>query len=78
MLVIEKSEFAQLVYETRKRLKLTQVEFALKLGVSYPTVNRWENARTQPIPLAVMRIEELLCEMGDRGLDLLTKYFPKV
>jgi transcriptional regulator with XRE-family HTH domain len=35
------------VRETRKRFRLTQNEFALKVGVSLPTVNRWENGRTQ-------------------------------
>lgn len=63
--------------ETRKRFRLTQNEFALKLGVSLPTVNRWENGRTQPIPLAVMRITALLQEMREQGSDLIAKYFPE-
>ena len=67
MSVIEKSEFAQLVRETRKHLGLKQEEFALKLGVSLPTISRWENGQTQPLLLAVMRVEEMLREMGESG-----------
>lgn len=43
----------------RKRLGLTQIEFAAKLGVSFASVNRWENEQNKPTKLAVMRMEEL-------------------
>ena len=38
---------------------LTQEKFAAKLGVTYPTINRWENGRAKPSPLAMKQIEEL-------------------
>ena len=40
-------------------------------GVTFPTINRWENGRARPSPLAMQKIEELLRSMGDRGSDLL-------
>lgn len=40
MSVTEAVEIAGLVRETRQHLGLTQEEFALKLGVSYQSVNR--------------------------------------
>ena len=49
-------------------------KFAVKLGVTFPTINRWENGRAKPSPLAVQRIEELLRSMGDNGADLLKRY----
>ena len=55
---------------------LTQEKFAAKLGVTFPTINRWENGRAKPSPLALQRIKELLQGMGDSGFDLLRKYFP--
>lgn len=32
----------------RKRMGLSQTEFARRLGVSFTTVNRWENAHHKP------------------------------
>ncbi len=66
---------AQLVRETRQCLKFTQVKLATILGVSFHTINRWENGRTQPSPLAIKQIKELLHQMGEPGKVLLNKYF---
>ena len=63
-----------LIRELRKRTELTQEKFAAKLGVTFPTINRWENGRAKPSPLAGQRIEELLRSMGDNGADLLKRY----
>jgi len=60
-----------LVRELRERTGLTQEKFAARLGVTFPTINRWENGRARPSPLAMQKIEELLRSMGDRGSDLL-------
>jgi transcriptional regulator with XRE-family HTH domain len=65
------------VRELRKRTGLTQEKFAAKLGVTFPTINRWENGRTKPSPLAMQKIEELLRKMGDSGNDLLKRLFEK-
>lgn len=75
MPVIDKSELASLVRETRQCLELSQVKFAAKLGVSFQSVNRWENGRTKPLPVALKQIEHLLHQMGETGRDLLAKYF---
>ncbi|WP_366931678.1 helix-turn-helix domain-containing protein [Nostoc sp. NOS(2021)] len=45
--------------------------------VSFHTINRWENGRTRPSPLAMKQIEQLLHEMGKPGEALLAKYFQK-
>lgn len=65
-------DMPSLIRELRKRTGLTQEKFAAKLGVTYPTINRWENDRAKPSPLARQRIEELLRSMGDDGADLLS------
>ena len=62
---------AVLVREVRARLGLTQEKFAARLGVTLPTINRWENGRTKPSPLAVQNLQELISDMGDDGKDLL-------
>jgi DNA-binding transcriptional regulator YiaG len=64
-----------LVKEIRKRLGLTQLQFAKTLGVSFQSVNRWERGKTKPLPIVLKHIEVMVKEMGDRGLDLVAKYF---
>jgi DNA-binding transcriptional regulator YiaG len=75
MSVTESLSTAVLVKETRKRLGLTQLQFAKTLGVSFQSVNRWERGRTKPLPIVLKQIEVMVKEMGDRGQDLLAKYF---
>lgn len=77
MTATRQSELADLVRETRHRLELSQAKFAARLGVSFQSVNRWENGRTKPLPMALKQIELLLQQMGERGEDLLSKYFPR-
>ena len=69
------ADIPRLVRELRERTGLTQEKFAAKLGVTFPTINRWENCRAKPSPLALKQIEDLLRGMGDRGNDLLEEYF---
>lgn len=64
-----------LIKETRRRLELTQEKFAAKLGVTLPTVNRWENGRTRPSPLAIQNLRELISSMGESGNDLMARFF---
>jgi len=40
------------VKEVRKQLGLSQEELAHELGVSFATINRWENGKTSPSKLA--------------------------
>ena len=65
-----------MIREVRGRLGLTQEKFAARLGVTLPTINRWENGRTKPSPLAIQNLRELISSMGENGKDLLEKYFP--
>lgn len=72
---IDHLQLADLVRETRQRLELSQAKFAAKLKVSFQSINRWENGRTKPLPMALKQIEHLLHQMGEAGQDLLIKYF---
>ena len=71
----EQSDISRLVRELRKITGLTQEKFAARLGVTFPTINRWENGRTRPSPLAMEKIEALLRDLGERGQSLLHGYF---
>ena len=56
----KKTEVAELIRNLRTKLGLTQEQFAAKVGVTWSTVNRWENGRGRPSPLAMKQIQELL------------------
>jgi transcriptional regulator with XRE-family HTH domain len=75
MPVTESLSTAVLVKETRKRLGLTQVQFAKTLGVSFQSVNRWQRGKTKPLPIVLKQIELMVKEMSDRAQDLLIGYF---
>jgi len=70
------ADMPRLVRELRALTGLTQEKFAAKLGVTFPTISRWENDRAKPSPLALKQVEELLRGMGEQGKDLLQEFFP--
>lgn len=47
----------------RKRLGLTQEQFAASVGVTFSTVNRWESGKSTPSPLAMKQIIMLKKEL---------------
>ncbi len=59
MSVTQLSAIARLVRETWQEVGLTQEQLAASLGVSYQNVNRWENGRAIPSPLAIKSINAL-------------------
>lgn len=68
---------SELIRELRLLMGLTQEQFAAKLGVTYSSVNRWENGRSKLSPMALKLVEDMLHQTGDRGRQLLEKYRAK-
>jgi DNA-binding transcriptional regulator YiaG len=56
-----------LVKEPRERLRLTQEQFAQKVGVPYSTVNHWEKGKRVPQPFLVRRLLELKIELDEQN-----------
>ena len=54
-----KKNIPEILKKLRTAFGLTQEQFAAKLGVTYSTVNRWENNKGKPSPLAMLRLEKL-------------------
>ena len=83
-LTIQQPTVGSLVQDLRQALRLTQKQFAAHLGVTFPTINRWENGHAMPSPLALKQINTLLnqlCESPDEALRgrskaIREKYFP--
>ncbi|MBC6435624.1 helix-turn-helix transcriptional regulator [Nostoc sp. HG1] len=75
-----------LIHEIRQLTQLTQVQLAAALGVSYETINRWENRHIQPSPLAMKQIRSFVDKLSmssstvvkTRSKQLLTWYFVEV
>ncbi len=57
-------DYPQKIKDIRETKGLTQTKFAELVGVSFATVNRWENGQSRPNNLAWKRIVELM-ESGD-------------
>jgi putative transcriptional regulator len=56
-------DVSKMIRKLRSASGLTQEQFAAKVGVTYSTVNRWENNKGKPSPLAMLRIRELQNEL---------------
>ncbi len=55
-----KQDGASPINALRRRLKMTQEEFAHAIGVTVSTVNRWENGHIAPSRLARKAMESLM------------------
>ncbi|PPS43918.1 DNA-binding transcriptional regulator [Chroococcidiopsis sp. TS-821] len=73
-LVIDQPFIGKFIREVRQEIGLTQEQFAAEVGVTCSSVNRWENGRGKPLPLAMEKILTMLEQMGERGQELLAKY----
>lgn len=50
---------AERIVALRNKLHLTQEQFSQKLGVTYVSVNRWENGKVLPKGLSLRALAEL-------------------
>jgi len=62
-----------LVKHLRDRLGLTQEQFAHEVGVTFSTVNQWENGRRRPQPFLLKRLLEMEASLGAGSAGRLTR-----
>lgn len=60
-------DLPSLLKEVRRQLELSQEGLARELGVSFATVNRWENAQVKPSKLAMAQFESFCLKMMKQG-----------
>jgi len=60
--------YPSLVKEVRQQLALSQEDLARELGVSYATVNRWENGQAKPSKLARAQLDAFCERMQEAGM----------
>lgn len=75
---MQQPQIGNLVRELRCILQLSQEKFANKLGLTFATINRWENGHATPSPLALKQLDTLLNQLGERGEGLRVKHSGKV
>ncbi len=63
-----KIDYASAIINIRIKLNLSQAALAELLGVSYTSVNRWENGKYAPTKIIKKKIE-LLCQENDIDLE---------
>lgn len=69
--MIDEQSFPALVKEVRRQLGITQEGLAHELGVSFATINRWENGKTRPFKLAKRQFDDFCSKRVRQGkLDL--------
>ena len=62
-------DIARLVKRVRAKLGLTQEQFAQRVGVTFSTVNNWENGNRRPHPFLLQRLLEIAEEAGLKNIE---------
>ena len=72
-------DYPQKIKDLRETKGLTQTQFAELVGVSFATVNRWENGQSRPNQLAWKRIVELAAfSHGRQGVQPVSEEAPSM
>lgn len=65
----------ELVKRIRSDMGINQEQFALKMGVSPITVNRWENGKAKPILMAQKQMYELCVQNSIELADFIANQY---
>lgn len=68
---LEQPIIGNVIKALRLELKLSQEKFASELGVSFTSLNRWENHKTMPSTLALKMVNFYLQQLDDKGYKIL-------
>ena len=66
-------DYPFILKEVRRQLSLSQEDLARELGVTYATVNRWENGQAKPSKLARAQLDAFCGKMEARGVLIIPK-----
>jgi len=64
---ITSRDYIALVKEVRSQLAISQEDLAREIGVSFATVNRWENGQSKPSKLAKAQLYAFCTRMIKAG-----------
>ena len=63
---VKKTDVPILVKSLRTRLGMTQEQFASEVGVTFSTINQWENGRRRPQPFLLKHLLDLDQQLAAR------------
>ncbi len=63
---MEDRDIPELIKELREHLGMTQEQFAQEVGVTFSTVNSWENGKRRPLPFLVRRLLQMEEELNPK------------
>ncbi|MBI4369147.1 MAG: helix-turn-helix transcriptional regulator [Elusimicrobia bacterium] len=66
-MIIKEKASPFLLKKIRQQLSLSQEDLARELGVSFATVNRWENNQARPSKLAQVQVDAFYKKMLSQG-----------
>ncbi len=55
----DKLNYPKMIIKLRVKMNISQEELARRLGVSFQSVNRWENGKFEPTKLAKAKLDDL-------------------
>lgn len=64
---VDQRNLREIIKEVRSQLGLSQEELAHALGVSFASINRWENGKTSPSKLARAQFDTFCRKMKTQG-----------
>lgn len=64
---IKNQDYPKLVKEVRSQLAISQEDLAREIGVSFATVNRWENGQSKPSKMAKVLFDAFREKMTKQG-----------
>jgi len=64
---LKNQDYPKLVKEVRSQLAISQEDLARQIGVSFATVNRWENRQSKPSKLAKTQLDAFFARMVKAG-----------
>jgi len=68
-----RGDISRIVRELRERTGITQEKLAVKLGVIFPTINRWENELSKPSKLVRAQLDAFCKRMQAAGMRSLSE-----
>ena len=66
---MEDCDISGLVKRLRERMGLTQEQFAREVGVTFSTVNQWENGHRRPQPYLLNRLLEMEAALEEESIS---------
>ena len=73
-----KENFSAFLRQMRERLGISQEGLASALGLSFPTVSRWERGRAIPDPAAFQILGQFVMGLGDEHAELRDRFMSAV